>query len=135
MVGENENGCPQPGSEALPGAPALPPSPLETIGPESVPPSFPSSHLGDLPQMMAAWGRGRGGSSPSILKIEPDDCPHNGEYAGHPCQGQRKEKEKRAQERDLGERKREKGRERRVGFRGCHLRLHRPFTVQTCLLY
>lgn len=108
--------CPRP--ERVSSPPVVPgsaPNPLETTGPESVTPRSPSSHPGDLPRVTAARRRGWGDSSPVILKMDSDDGPHHGECAGHPCQGQRREKEERVwqEEGEIEEEEPGRGRERK----------------------
>lgn len=93
-------------------SPALPPNPLETTGPESVTPWSPSSHPGGLPRVTAARRTGWGDSSPVILKMDSDDGPHHGECAGHPCQGQRREKEERVWQEEGEIKEEEPGREK-----------------------
>ena len=63
--------------------------------------------------MSGARRRGPAGSSPIILKVDPDDGPHQGECAGHPCQDQRREKEERAWEKEGEMRRKNQGGTRR----------------------
>lgn len=59
-------------------------------------------------QVMAGRGKGWGGSSPIIFKIDPDDGPHHDEGAGYSYQAQRREKERK------GYRKQGRGHERGI---------------------
>lgn len=114
--GGNERGCPQP--ERVSSPPAVPgsaPKPFRDRWPRVYYSQVPLTPPGVLPQVMSARRRGQGDSLPIILKMDSDDGPHHDEGAGHPCRGQRGEKEERAWEAegDIGKEEPGKGKEKR----------------------